>query len=144
MPATFNYRNPQAMSQRKDAPATILTFELDDDTRPILKQNLQNRGYRVIEALQEEDAIALARGIGDRPNLILLNQFDLPLNEVINMGRRIRQGAELPSNTPVVVMAEKYGDDMEGKDVKVGESDYVTYLEDGEQLMTLLQCLCPI
>jgi hypothetical protein len=33
---------------------------------------------------------------------------------------------------------------MEGKDVKVGESEYVTYLEDGQQLINLLYRLCPI
>jgi PleD family two-component response regulator len=130
------------MSQTKDAPPTILMIELDDDTRPILKHNLRSRGYRVIEALEEEDAIALARGVRDRPHLILLNQVKLTIDEFINMARRIRQGAELPSSTPIVVMAERYGEDMEGKDVKVGESEYVTYLEDGEQLMTLLHRLC--
>jgi PleD family two-component response regulator len=132
------------MSEKKDGPPTILMIELDDDTRPLLKHNLRNRGYRVIEALEEEDAIALARGERDRPDLILLNQVDLLIDEFINMGRRIRQGAELPSCTPVVVTAERYGADMEGKDVKVGESDYVTYLEDGEQLMNLLHRLCPV
>jgi hypothetical protein len=60
------------------------------------------------------------------------------------MGRRICQGSELSSSTPIVVMAEHYGEDMEGKDVKVGESEYVTYLEDGEQLMNLLHRLCPV
>ncbi len=134
----------EQMSQTKDAPPTILMFELDDDTRPLLKQNLRGWGYRVIEALQEEDAIALARGVRDRPKLILLNQVKLTIDEFNNMGRRIRQGAELPSSTPVVVMAEQYGEDMEGKDVKVGESEYVTYLEDGEQLMNLLHRLCPV
>jgi DNA-binding response OmpR family regulator len=118
-------------------------IELDDDTRPILKKNLYNWGYRVIVALEEEDAIALARGWRDRPHLILLNQVKLTIDEFINMGRRIRQGSELPSSTPIVVMAERYGEDMEGKDVKVGESEYVTYLEDGEQLMNLLHRLCP-
>jgi PleD family two-component response regulator len=132
------------MSQTKDAPPTILMIELDDDTRPILKHNLRSQGYRVIEALEEEDAIALARGVRDRPKLILLNQFTLTIDEFINMGRRIRQGAELPSSTSIVVMAEQYGEDMEGKDVKVGESEYVTYLEDGEQLMNLLHRLCPV
>jgi DNA-binding response OmpR family regulator len=131
------------MSQTKDAPPTILMIELDDDTRPILKHNLCRRGYHVIEALEEEDAIALARGVRESPDLILINQVDLPIDEVINMGRRIRQGAELPISTPLVVMAERYGEDMEGKDVKVGESEYVTYLEDGEQLMNLLHRLCP-
>lgn len=132
------------MNEKKSAPPTILMFELDDDTRPILKHNLRSWGYRVIEALEEEDAIALARGVRESPDLILINQVDLPIDEVINMGRRIRQGAELSSRTPIVVMAERYGEDMEGKDVKVGESEYVTYLEDGEQLMNLLHCLCPV
>src|ERR687885_2809498 len=132
------------MSQKKEAPQTILMIELDDDTRPLLKQNLRNWGYRVVVALEEEDAIALARGVRDRPNLILLNQVTLSLDEFINMGWRICQGAKLPSRTPIVVMAERYGEDMEGKDVKVGESEYVTYLEDGEQLMNLLHRLCPV
>ncbi len=48
------------MNEKKHAPPTILMIELDDDTRPLLKQNLRNQGYRVIEALQEEDAIALS------------------------------------------------------------------------------------
>ena len=132
------------MNEKKDTPPTILMIELDDDTRPLLKQNLYNWGYRVFVALEEEDAIAMARGGRDRPDLILLNQVKLPIDEFLNMGRRIRQGAELPSSTPIVVMAERYGEDMEGKDIKVGESEYVTYLEDGEQLMNLLHRLCPI
>ena len=132
------------MSEKKDVPPTILMMELDDDTRPLLKLNLGNWGYHVISALQEEDAIALTRGTRDRPGLILLNQVNLAIDDVLNMGRRIRHGAELPSSTPIVVMAERYGADMEGKDVKVGESEYVTYLEDGEQLMNLLHRLCPV
>lgn len=79
-----------------------------------------------------------------RPKLILLNQVTLTIDEFTNMGRHIRQCAERPSSTPIVVMAEQYGEDMEGKDVKVGESEYVTYLEDGEQLMNLLHRLCPV
>ncbi len=132
------------MNEKKDTPPTILMIELDDDTRPLLKQNLYNWGYGVLVALEEEDAIAMARGGRDHPDLILLNQVKLPIDEFFDMGRRIRQGAELPSSTPIVVMAERYGEDMEGRDVKVGESEYVTYLEDGEQLMNLLYRLCPV
>ena len=132
------------MNDKKDTPPTILMFELDDDTRLLLKQNLYNWGYRVLVALEEEDAIAMARGGRDRPDLILLNQVKLPIDEFVNMGRRIREGAELLSSTPIVVMAERYGEDMEGKDIKVGENEYVTYLEDGEQLINLLYGLCPI
>jgi DNA-binding response OmpR family regulator len=134
----------EQLNEKKDAPPTILLVELDDDTRPILKQNLSNWGYHVLVALEEEDAISLARGAHDRPDLILLNQVKLSIDEFINMGQRICQDAGLPSSTLIVVTAEQYGEDMEGKDVKVGESEYVTYLEDGEQLMNLLHRLCPI
>lgn len=131
-------------NEEQDRLATILMLELDDDTRPLLKYNLLSRGYHVVEALQEEDAIALARGGRSHPALILLNQVKLSIDEFVNMGRRIRLGAELSTSTPIVVIAERYGEDMEGQDVKVGESEYVTYLEDGEQLMNLLHHLCPV
>jgi DNA-binding response OmpR family regulator len=132
------------MSETQNLAPIILMVEPDDDVRPLLRTNLHRQGYRVIVTLDEEDAIARARGDGDRPDLILINQYRLPLDKVINIGRRIRQDAELPSITPIVIIAERYGEDMEGKDVKVGESDYVTYLEDGEQLMNLLRRLCPV
>jgi DNA-binding response OmpR family regulator len=132
------------MNEKQNTVPTILVVEPDDDVRPLLMNNLHRQGYRAIVTLDEEDAIAQARGDGDRPDLILINQYRLPLDKVIHMGRRIRQRAGLPSITPIVIMAERYGEDMEGKDLKVGESDYVTYLEDGEQLMNLLQRLCPI
>jgi DNA-binding response OmpR family regulator len=45
------------MIEKKDGSPRILMLEWDDDTRPLLKQNLCNQGYRVIVALEEEDAI---------------------------------------------------------------------------------------
>jgi hypothetical protein len=85
------------MSEKKDAPPTILIIELDDDTRPILKQNLYNWGYCVVVALEEDDAIALARGVRDRPGLILLNQVKLSIDEFINMGRRTVRARNFPA-----------------------------------------------
>ena len=132
------------MSKKQDTTPTILLVELDDETRSLLRYNLRNRGYRVIVALDEEDAIERTRDGHECPDLILLSQYLLPLDEFINMGRRIRQDAGFPSGTPLVVMAEKYGPDMEGKDVRVSDTEYVTYLEDGEQLMNLLYRICPV
>lgn len=134
----------EQMKQTKDMSPTILLVERDDDTRPILKKNLHNWGYHVLVAIEEEEAIALARGGRERPSLILLNQVQLSVDEFLNMGRRICESAELPKNTPVVVTAEQYGEDMEGKDVRVGDSHYISYLEDGKQLINLLHRLCPI
>lgn len=132
------------MSEKKNTQASILLLDQDDETRPLMITNLRNAGYQVIVALDEEGAIERTIGGRKSPDMILINQVRLSIEEFINMGRRIRQGARLPSHTPIVVIAEKYGEDMEGKDVKVGESEYVTYLEDAEQLMNLLHRLCPI
>ncbi len=132
------------MSSKQDTLPTILALEQDDQTRPLLRHNLRSQGYRVLMALDFEDAIERTRGGRERLNMILINQFKLSLDEVINMGQCIRQSAGLSIHTPIVVMAEQYGADMEGKDVLVGESEYVTYLEDGQQLMNLLQRLCPV
>lgn len=130
------------MSEKQDILPTILLVEQDDETRPLLRHNLRSKGYRAIVALDEEDAIERTWGGRERPDLILLNQFKLSIDEFINMGRRIRQSAGFPSRTPIVVMAERYGADLEGKDVLVGECEYVTYPEDAQQLMNLLHRLC--
>ena len=106
--------------------------------------NLRRQGFHVSVALESDDALERISGKNACPDLILLNQVNLSIDEFINMGRRIRRAAGELCRTPIVVMAERYGEDMEGKDVKVGESEYVTYLEDGQQLMNLLRRLCPV
>jgi hypothetical protein len=40
-------------------------------------------------------------------------------------------------------MAEKYGADLEGTDVNVESNDWITYLEDHDQLKNLLARLIP-
>ncbi len=125
-------------------PPTILLLEEDDEVRPLLTQNLRHQGYHVIVALDEADAIERTKGGGLCPDLILLNQVGRSIQEYTVMGQRICKSAGIASRTPIIVMAEQYGADMEGKDVQVDEAEYVTYLEDGQQLMNLLHRLCPV
>jgi DNA-binding response OmpR family regulator len=125
-------------------PPTILLVEEDDEVRPLLSQNLRNQGYHVIVALDEADAIERTKGGSFCPDLILLNQVGRSIEEYTVMGQRICKSAGIGSHTPIIVMAERYGADMEGKDVQVDEAEYVTYLEDGQQLMNLLHRLCPV
>ena len=122
---------------------TIFLVEEDDDTRPILKQNLQTDGYRVLLALDEEDALERVNGNGAHADLVLVNLVDKSLEEALAAGRRIRTHAKYDGYTPLVVMAEKYGADLEGTDVNVGSNDWITYLEDHEQLKNLLARLLP-
>jgi DNA-binding response OmpR family regulator len=122
---------------------TIFLIEEDDDTRPLLKQNLQTDGYRVLLAIDEEDALERVDGNGAYADLVLVNLVGKSVEEVLAAGRRIRTHAKYDGHTPLVVMAEKYGADLEGTDVNVGSNDWVTYLEDHIQLKNLLARLLP-
>ncbi|HEY0322320.1 MAG TPA: hypothetical protein VGC66_15275 [Pyrinomonadaceae bacterium] len=121
---------------------TILLIEEDDETRPILRHNLIRDGYLVLLALDEEDAISRVSGGRVNADLILINLIGKPTEVVLNIGRRIREHAELAGLTPLAVMAEKYGKDVEGTNVNVGGNDWIFYLgEDPDQLKNLLHQL---
>jgi DNA-binding response OmpR family regulator len=118
--------------------ATVFLVEEDDDTRPILKRNLQAYGYRVIIALDEEDALERAAGGQVPADVILVNLVGKSLQEALGAGRRIREGAKYDGHTPLVVLAEKYGPGVEGTDVNVRGNDWIAYLEEHDQLKNLL------
>lgn len=118
--------------------ATIFLIEEDDETRGLLVASLKRQGYSVLLALDEEDAMERVSGGRLQADLVLVNLVGKVPAEVLMLGRRIRSHAELRAGTPLVVMAEKYGPDLEGTDVQVGENDWITYLENGEQLDRLL------
>jgi DNA-binding response OmpR family regulator len=131
------------MSQDVEKQPTIFLVEEDDETRPILKRNLREQGYHVIVALDEEDALERVEGGRTIYGLLLVNVVGVQPDEALESARRIHRRAEMGSKTPIVVIAEKYGEEMEGKDVEVDENEYVTYPEDGAQLHNLLARLVP-
>lgn len=122
----------------------IFVLESDDNVRPALKHNLQHWGYQVIMAIDEEDALQRIQEGQTHFDLILLNQNNQSIDEMMAIGQQIRQSTERDSLTPIVIMAERYGADLEGQDIQVGDNAYVTYLEDGKQLKSTLRQLCPI
>ena len=129
------------MNTEREKQRTIFLVEEDDETRPILKHNLQKNGYRVIVALDEEDALERIGGGQERADLILINLVGKSPEEALGIGRGIREHAKYDGHTPLVVMAEKYGEGEEGTDVNAGGNDWITYPEDGEQLRHLIDCL---
>lgn len=127
------------MGEGSDARAAIFLIEEDDETRSILRENLRRVGYRVIIAVDEEDALERVEGGRVRADLILVDLVGGTAEEALAVGRRIRERAELDAATPLVLMPEKYGKDMEGTDVNAGGSDWVMYLGEGPgQLENLL------
>lgn len=129
------------MTQGQNTAPLILLIESDDETRLLLRDHFRRWGYRVIMTLDEEDAIAWVSQRQECPNVMVLNQVGFSIDEYINLARRMHQVLKLPT-LPTVILAEQYGEDLEGKTVKVCDHQYVTYLEDAQQLMTLLQGLC--
>jgi DNA-binding response OmpR family regulator len=126
------------------AKATIFFIEPDDDTRRLLKQGLRASGYKVLVAEDVEDALDSAEYGLSRADLILLGPVGKSTEEALEIGRRIRGHAKHNGDTPLVVMAEKYGKDVEGTDVNAGGNDWVFYLgEDPGQLRDTLARLTP-
>ncbi len=127
----------ERMSKEREHQLTIFLVEEDSETRTVLKSNLQRYGYHVVIALNEEDALERASG-GVQADLVLVDTVGVPVEEALNVGRRIREFAKQNGHTPLVVLAEKYGTDVEGTDVNVVGNDWITYLEDPDQLKNLL------
>ena len=116
----------------------ILLIEEDDDARPIVRHNLRRAGFDVLVAVDEASAHDWLSAGHARADLILVNLVGKTTEEAFSTARRLKQLDELDGSTPVVVIAEKYGDGLEGTDVREGEGEWVTYMEDSTQLHELL------
>ncbi|HYO62641.1 MAG TPA: hypothetical protein VER08_03185 [Pyrinomonadaceae bacterium] len=118
--------------------ATIFLIEEDDDTRGPLVYNLRGYGYRVLISVDEESALDMADGHVPA-DLILVNLVGKSVEEALDLGRRVREHAKYDGVTPLVVMPEKYGKDVEGTEANVGGNDWIFYLgEEPSQLRDLL------
>ena len=123
---------------------TIFLIEEDEETRALLARNLRSYGYRVVAALDGEDALDRVGDGGARADLILVDLIGKSVEDELSLGRRVREHARYDGHTPLVVMPEKYGKDVEGTEVNVGGNDWVFYLgEEPGQLRNLLARLLP-
>ena len=132
------------MGPRDGKQPTIFLIEEDDETRAVLKQTLPRYGYRLSVAIDEEDALDRVSNGLMSVDFVVINVVGKSVEDTLQMGRRIREEAKLDGNTPLIVMAEKYGKELEGMDENVGGNDWIFYLgEEPEQLQNLLRRLTP-
>ncbi len=123
---------------RKKQP-TIFLIEEDEETRRPLVSNLRGYGYRVIVAVDEEDALERVGGGGVDAELVLVNLVGKTAEEVLAVGRRVRQHSKDDGRTSLVVMPEKYDKALEDTEVNVEGNDWVFYLgEEPDRLRELL------
>jgi CheY-like chemotaxis protein len=118
---------------------TIFLVEEDEVTRRPLVSNLRGYGYRVVVAVDEEDALERAGGGGVNADLVLVNLIGKSAEEVLSVGRRVRDYAKPDGRTHLVVMPEKYDKALEDTEVNVEGNDWIFYLgEEPEQLKNFL------
>jgi CheY-like chemotaxis protein len=131
-----DHERENARETRQSAPL-IFYVEDDNDTRRVMLMMLKRYGYRVITDPDEESALGRIDNRALSFDLLLLD-LGMPPADALAAAGRIREAATLDAQTPAVVIAYKYGAEMDGQDVEDCENCWVTYLEDGEQLERLL------
>lgn len=130
------------MNQGRGKQPTIFLIEEDEETRRPLVSNLRAYGYRVLVAVDEEDALERVGGGGVEADLVLVNLVGKTAEEVLGVGRRVREHVRYDGLTPLVVMPERYDKELEDTEVHVGSNDWVFYLgEEPDRLRELLSRL---
>src|SRR5918911_1710845 len=117
----------------------VMVVEDFEDNRFMMRRLLEMSGYRVVEAMNGEEAIEIAGR--ERPGLILMD-LSLPLLDGLAATRRIRQHPEL-RDVPIVAVSAHDTADFHADALAAGCNDYVTKPIDFDQLETLLGRLLP-
>ena len=121
------------------APPTVMVVEDFEDNRFMMRRLLEMSGYRVLEAINGEEAVELAHR--EHPQLILMD-LSLPQLDGLAATRRIRQHADL-RDVPIVAVSAHDTADFHADALAAGCNDYVTKPIDFDQLEALLNRLLP-
>ncbi len=100
----------------------ILLVEDNEMNRDMLSRRLRRKGYEVIEALNGEEGIAMARS--ESPDLILMD-MSLPVLDGWQATRRLKQD-EATSSIPVIALTAHAMSDDRRKALEAGCDDYDT------------------
>lgn len=112
----------------------ILVIEDDPQTRRLLKTNLCNRGWRVIEAENGKSGLSLVKS--DSPDLVILD-LGLPDIDGISVTKRLRQFSDLP----VLVLSARSQEQNKIMALDAGADDYLTKPFSTGELHARLQAL---
>ena len=118
---------------------TVLLVEDTEDNRFMMRRLLEMAGYRVIEAMNGEEAVKLAES--DRPNLILMD-LSLPVIDGLAATRLIRKLPDFDA-IPIIAVSAHDTSDFQSEAIEAGCNSYVTkpidFNELEEQIAQLLQ-----
>ena len=125
------------MTEQNGAAQTILVVEDFEDNRFMMRRLLEMSGYRVVEAVNGEQAVEAAQS--ERPDLILMD-LSLPKLDGLAATRRIRQSDGL-GQVPIVAVSAHDTSDFHADALAAGCNEYVTKPIDFDQLESLLKKL---
>ncbi|HEX8198646.1 MAG TPA: hypothetical protein VF571_20810 [Pyrinomonadaceae bacterium] len=100
---------------------------------------LREKGYNVLVAVDEQDALERINDGFVKSDLLIVNLIGKSEEEMVNFGNQLRERRQ--PNIPLIVIAAKYGEDLEGTTSQVGENAFIIYLGDGDELFDLLDRL---
>jgi len=116
---------------------TVLVVEDFEDNRFMMRRLLEMSGYRVVEAVNGNQAVEMAES--ESPDIILMD-LSLPMLDGLAATRRIRErnGA---GRTPIVAVSAHDSADFHAEALAAGCNEYVTKPIDFDQLVQLLDRL---
>lgn len=118
-------------------PLTVLLVEDTEDNRFMMRRLLEMSGYRVVEAMNGDEAVRLARA--ESPQLILMD-LSLPVIDGLAATRLIRKLPEFES-TPIIAVSAHDTSDFQSEAIQAGCNSYVTKPIDFSELEELIDKL---
>ena len=113
---------------------TVLLVEDTEDNRFMMRRLLEMTGYRVIEAMNGEEAVKLAQS--ESPHLILMD-LSLPVIDGLAATRLIRKLPDFQS-TPIIAVSAHDTSDFQSEAIAAGCNSYVTKPIDFNELEELI------
>lgn len=116
---------------------TILVVDDFDDTRLLLRTWLEKKGFRVVEAENGSQAVALAED--ERPDLIIMD-MEMPGMDGLSATREIRKSKEL-QGVPVLAVSAYGAEQYRPEALAAGCNEYVSTPFDPADLEKLIRSL---
>ena len=118
----------------QEEPVTVLLVEDTEDNRFMMRRLLEMTGYRVIEAMNGDEAVKLADV--ESPKLILMD-LSLPVIDGLAATRLIRK---LPhcNSTPIIAVSAHDSSDFQTDALAAGCNSYITKPIDFNELEELI------
>ena len=118
----------------KAEPLTVLLVEDTEDNRFMMRRLLEMAGYQVVEAMNGEEAVKLAKS--ESPHLILMD-LSLPVIDGLAATRLIRKLPHCES-TPIIAVSAHDTSDFQSEAIDAGCNSYVTKPIDFNDLEELI------